>query len=64
VSNFSYDYKWLYSVDVSDYVDLARELIKIAKDCGAKDDLINKLLNSNTMNHGQAINLENIRIFL
>ena len=55
MSNFSYDYKWLYSVDVSDYVDLARELIKIAKDRGAKDDVINNLLNSNTMNHGQAI---------
>jgi hypothetical protein len=36
-------------------VDLARELIKIAKDRGAKDDVINNLLNSNTMNHGQAI---------
>jgi NTE family protein len=40
---------------VSDYVDLARELIKIAKDAGAKDDVINNLLNKNTMNHGQAI---------
>jgi NTE family protein len=37
---------------VSDYVDLARELIKIAKDNGAKDDVINNLLNKNTMNHG------------
>jgi len=40
---------------VSDYVDLARELIKIAKDAGAKDEVINNLLNKNTMNHGQAI---------
>ena len=29
---------------VSDYVDLARELIKIAKDHGAKDDVINSLI--------------------
>jgi NTE family protein len=40
---------------VSDYVDLARKLIKIAKDHGAKDDIINDLLNSNTMNHGLAM---------
>ena len=40
---------------VSDYVDLARELIKIAKDHGAKDDVINNLLNRKTMNHGMAI---------
>lgn len=40
---------------VSDYVDLARELIKVAKDNGAKDDVINNLLNRNTMNHGMAI---------
>ncbi len=40
---------------VSDYVDLARELIKIAKDHGAKDDVINALLNRTTMNHGLAL---------
>ena len=40
---------------VSDYVDLARELIKIAKDNGVKDDVINALLDKNTMNHGLAI---------
>jgi hypothetical protein len=40
---------------VSDYVHLARELIKVAKDHGAKDDVINNLLNKNTMNHGMAI---------
>ena len=51
---------------VSDYVDLARELIKIAKDHGAKDEVINNLLNSNTMNHGLAMKkyLGNIQIFL
>ncbi len=40
---------------VSDYVDLARELIKIAKDHGVKDDVINSLLDRRTMNHGMAI---------
>jgi hypothetical protein len=40
---------------VSDYVDLARELIKIAKDNGAKDDAINNLLDRHTMNHGRAM---------
>jgi predicted acylesterase/phospholipase RssA len=40
---------------VSDYVDLARELIKIAKDHGVKDDVINSLLHRKTMNHGLAI---------
>ena len=38
---------------VSDYVDLTKKLIKIAKDHGAKDDIINNLLNSNTINHGK-----------
>jgi hypothetical protein len=36
----------------SDHVDLARKLIKIAKDHGAKDQVIIDLLNSETMNHG------------
>ena len=40
---------------VSDYVDLARELIKIAKDHGVKDEVINSLLDRRTMNHGMAI---------
>ncbi|HEU5120591.1 MAG TPA: hypothetical protein VFT71_06360, partial [Candidatus Nitrosocosmicus sp.] len=40
---------------ISDYVDLARELFKIAKDAGAKDDVINNLLNRNSMNHGKTI---------
>ncbi|MGA9842883.1 MAG: hypothetical protein WBQ25_11260 [Nitrososphaeraceae archaeon] len=38
---------------VSDYVDLTKKLIKIAKDHGVKDDIINNLLNSNTINHGK-----------
>ena len=37
---------------MSDYINLARKLIQIAKDHGAKDDIINNLLNSNTLNHG------------
>lgn len=40
---------------VSDYVDLVRKLIKIAKDHGANDDTINNLLKSHTINHGLAI---------
>jgi predicted acylesterase/phospholipase RssA len=40
---------------VSDYVDLARELIKVAKDHGIKDDVINSMLDRKTMNHGLAI---------
>jgi NTE family protein len=40
---------------VSDYVDLARELINVAKDHGVKDDVINNLLDRKTMNHGMAI---------
>jgi len=40
---------------VSDLVDLARELMKIAKDHGVKDDVINSLLDRKTMNHGMAI---------
>jgi NTE family protein len=36
-------------------VDLARELIKTAKDNGVKDDVINSILDRKTMNHGMAI---------
>jgi NTE family protein len=43
------------SLLASDYVDLARKLIKIAKDHGVKDQIINDLLNSETMNHGLAV---------
>ncbi|HXX98415.1 MAG TPA: patatin-like phospholipase family protein [Candidatus Bathyarchaeia archaeon] len=39
----------------SDYVDLARKLINIAKNYGAKENIINDLLNSKTMNHGLAM---------
>ena len=37
---------------MSDYIDMARELIKIAKDHGVKDDVINNLLSRKTINHG------------
>jgi predicted acylesterase/phospholipase RssA len=36
---------------ISDYVDLARELIKIAKEHGVEDEVINSLLNRKSMNH-------------
>jgi len=39
----------------SDYIDMAREIIKIAKDHGVKDDVINSLLSRKTINHGLAI---------
>jgi NTE family protein len=39
----------------SDHVDVARKLIKIAKDHGVKDQIIIDLLNSKTMNHGLAV---------
>ncbi|HEY5631760.1 MAG TPA: patatin-like phospholipase family protein [Nitrososphaeraceae archaeon] len=39
---------------VSDFVDLSRELIKIAKDNGVKDDVISSLLERKTINHGLA----------
>ena len=35
--------------------DLARELIKVAKSHGVKDDVINNLLNRKTINHGLAL---------
>ncbi len=39
---------------VSDYVDLTRELIKIAKDNGVKDNVIDTLLDRKTTNHDLA----------
>ena len=36
-------------------VDLGKELIKIAKDHGVSDDIINSLLDRKTINHGLAI---------
>jgi hypothetical protein len=38
---------------VSDYVELVRELIKIAKGNGVKDEVINNLMNQRTTYHGQ-----------
>src|SRR6476619_5185141 len=40
---------------VSDFVDLDRKLIKTAKEHGLKDDAINDILESKTMNHGMSI---------
>lgn len=40
---------------ISDYIDLGRKLIKIAKDNGVKIEIINNLLNENTINHGKAM---------
>ena len=37
---------------LSDYIDLVRELIRIAKENGAKDEVITKLLNQRTKYHG------------
>jgi NTE family protein len=37
---------------ISDYVDLVRDLIKIAKDNGVKEKVINDLLNQRTKYHG------------
>jgi NTE family protein len=38
---------------VSDYVDLVRELIKVAKEHDIKDDIIKNLLDQKTKFHGQ-----------
>ncbi|MGB8778602.1 MAG: hypothetical protein WCC82_10255, partial [Nitrososphaeraceae archaeon] len=38
---------------ISDYVELVRELIRIAKGSGVKDDVINNLMNQMTSYHGQ-----------
>jgi NTE family protein len=38
---------------ISDYVELVRELIRIAKGTGVKDDVINNLMNQMTSYHGQ-----------
>jgi NTE family protein len=37
---------------VSDYIDLVRDLIRIAKEAGAKDKVITDLLNQRTKYHG------------
>lgn len=49
---------WTYQEEfmlllISDYVDLARELIKKAKEHNVKDDTIKNLLNQKTKFHGQ-----------
>jgi NTE family protein len=38
---------------LSDYVDLVRNLVKIAKENGATDEVIDKLMNQRTKYHGQ-----------
>jgi hypothetical protein len=40
---------------VSDFVDLARELMKIAKENGVKDEVVNAVLDRKTMNHSHVI---------
>ena len=40
---------------LSDYIDLIRELIKLAKEKGAKDEVINNLMNQQTPYHGQLL---------
>ena len=40
---------------ISDYVDLVWDLIKIAKENGVKDDVINELLNDQTKYHGDSL---------
>ena len=40
---------------ISDYVDLVWDLIKIAKENGVKDDVINELLNDQTKYHGHSL---------
>jgi len=37
---------------VSDYIELVRELIRVAKEAGAKDKIITNLLNQRTKYHG------------
>lgn len=37
---------------LSDYIELVRELIKIAKEKGVKDEVINNLMNQQTSYHG------------
>jgi predicted acylesterase/phospholipase RssA len=39
---------------ISDYIDLVRDLIRIAKENGVKDKAINDLLNQRTKYHGQS----------
>lgn len=38
---------------VSDYIDIIKALIKVSKDHGVKDDILNNLLNQKTRYHGE-----------
>jgi NTE family protein len=40
---------------LSDYINLVKELIKIAKEKGVKDEVINNLMNQQTSYHGQLL---------
>jgi len=46
---------------ISDYVDLVRELITMAKENGVKDNAINKLLDQETKYHGKFLKPRNYR---
>jgi NTE family protein len=37
---------------VSDYIELVRDLIRVAKESGAKDEVISNVLNQRTKYHG------------
>ena len=48
----------------SDYVGLIRELIKLAEELGANDDVINNLLNQKIKTHGELIKTRSFRDIL
>lgn len=49
---------------ISDYIDLARGLVKIAKDHGVKDDIIKNLLDQETKYHGMLSRIRHLRDML
>jgi NTE family protein len=49
---------------ISDYIDLARGLVKIAKDHGVKDDIIKNLLDHETKYHGMLSRIRHLRDML